>query len=382
MIFFYDDSTLGIENWILPAAYAGHFQTIVWIKPPWANQFPDGEFIFKIGKHKHNGKLRVTCSEDYFLSDTLWAPEHDLEIDENNAVYNPKTVTFQAISLVPESLQDSNPQKAEDKTAANDELSTSADKIVKSDSEQFPSVDQVRKVLEDAVGKGKAFLLDVDLDFFSTKNPFKDVYSQRQLGILEDLYRYDRPEDTTCQCLEECTKKRCRQLEAIEKILQQLSIGKEFSQQEREENSRLSQILELISDIKAGGNDTEIDYDLLHQAGMTCDDNDELPCHVSDQDEIKTLMLAMETVLSGLQKPTMVTVARSSYDDYCPKDQVEFIQHSVLRTLQTMYGKLDVQIDYWEYLDDDDDADGVVLCEQESSKGDLAEVEDNPQTLE
>ena len=33
--------SLSIENWILPAVYAGHISTIVWVHPVWANQIPD-----------------------------------------------------------------------------------------------------------------------------------------------------------------------------------------------------------------------------------------------------------------------------------------------------------------------------------------------------
>ena len=43
---------------MLPAAYAGHFRNLIWIKPPWANQMEDGLRNFIIGKHKDTGVIR------------------------------------------------------------------------------------------------------------------------------------------------------------------------------------------------------------------------------------------------------------------------------------------------------------------------------------
>ncbi|XP_076671852.1 UPF0489 protein C5orf22 homolog isoform X2 [Andrena cerasifolii] len=51
-------SEISIENWILPAAYAGHLKHLIWVKPPWANQMADGVTTFSIGKHKDNGSIR------------------------------------------------------------------------------------------------------------------------------------------------------------------------------------------------------------------------------------------------------------------------------------------------------------------------------------
>ncbi|KAG5309441.1 CE022 protein, partial [Acromyrmex insinuator] len=51
-------SEISIENWILPAAYAGHLKNLIWVKPPWANQVTDGVLTFLIGKQKETGLIR------------------------------------------------------------------------------------------------------------------------------------------------------------------------------------------------------------------------------------------------------------------------------------------------------------------------------------
>ena len=51
-------SSLSIENWIMPALYAGHIDHVIWVKPTWADQLPDETKHVHIGKHRDTGKLR------------------------------------------------------------------------------------------------------------------------------------------------------------------------------------------------------------------------------------------------------------------------------------------------------------------------------------
>jgi len=51
-------SRVSIENWMMPAAYAGHFSNLVWIKPPWARQMLDGAHTFLIGRQRNSGEIR------------------------------------------------------------------------------------------------------------------------------------------------------------------------------------------------------------------------------------------------------------------------------------------------------------------------------------
>lgn len=51
-------SSLSIENWILPAVYAGHFSTLIWMKPQWANQLENGCHKFKIGIDKASKEIK------------------------------------------------------------------------------------------------------------------------------------------------------------------------------------------------------------------------------------------------------------------------------------------------------------------------------------
>ncbi|XP_015188449.1 PREDICTED: UPF0489 protein C5orf22 homolog isoform X1 [Polistes dominula] len=55
---------ISIENWIMPAVYAGHFRYLIWVKPPWAKQLPDGVLEFFIGKHKNTGTISEGSEEE------------------------------------------------------------------------------------------------------------------------------------------------------------------------------------------------------------------------------------------------------------------------------------------------------------------------------
>ena len=49
---------LSISDWILPAVYAGHLGSVIWLKPPWCSQIPDGRYELTVGRHKEDGLLK------------------------------------------------------------------------------------------------------------------------------------------------------------------------------------------------------------------------------------------------------------------------------------------------------------------------------------
>ena len=123
---------LSIESWILPATYLGVIDTVIWVCPPWCNQIPEGEIKFSIGQHKQTGQILTTCTESYFLSEGITCDREDL--------LNPKDVTLIVYRL------------------------------------NYSSVDtlKLQKVVE-TVGSSN-FILDIDLDFYSTKVQFNKIF--------------------------------------------------------------------------------------------------------------------------------------------------------------------------------------------------------------
>ncbi|XP_029796905.1 UPF0489 protein C5orf22 homolog isoform X2 [Suricata suricatta] len=295
---------LSIENWIMPAVYAGHFSHVLWLHPTWAQQIREGKHHFLVGRDTSTTTIRVTSTDHYFLSDGLYVTEDQLEnqkplqLDvimvkpyklcnkqENDAVSSAKKpkLALEDAENTACSNCDSYSEGLEKDTVTQKRDGTCLEQscLCFSESQECQTTVSTGEILE-ILKKGDAFVLDIDLDFFSVKNPFKEMFTQEEYKILQELYQFKKP-DT---------------------------------------------------------NLTEV-----HQAGLTCDYS-ELPHHISTEQEIEYLIQSVYYLLKNLPKPTLVTVARSSLDDYCPSEQVDTIQEKVLNVLSSLYGAVDTHLVY------------------------------------
>lgn len=448
--------SLSIENWILPAVYAGHISHVVWVKPPWCSQIHDKTLQFYVGQCKKTGTIRTTCTESYFISETLYVPENQLD--------NKKALRFTIMSLHPkqweegpirdncmasstgvevrgkiegkmcvekrdkmvgktyveerdkmvgktslvegdtivETISIASEIKAFEDLNSNTENQFSGENCIVSDDKELTESSSKKRKMEslvndkkkdgvsctgdksNSVGKissndesklckdiseysrfdddslqfsvptleslqllsaclaGRQYVLDIDLDFFSTMNPFREMYGMKQYQILSELYKFEKSASLSEEDLETCVMNRQKQLTDLKAVFTSLEHNPEAEIQ----HPRCDLIQELISDLKSSS--PVIDYLMLHEAGCTCDDT-ELPHHVSTNSQIATLIDTVQDMLSYLTKPTIITVARSSSDDYCPPNQVDMIQDSVLTILQDLYQEISVDM---PYLDD------------------------------
>ncbi|RZC41506.1 UPF0489 domain containing protein [Asbolus verrucosus] len=277
---------VSIENWMLPAAYAGHFKHLWWIKPPWARQIQDGAQNFRIGNNK-NGNIRVDCKENYFISECLVSRIGDLE--------NVKEVGLRVITI--------------------------SDKVD-------------RKIVSQVESP---YILDVDLDFFSTSNPFKDIYDKANTySILKELYNFEGPKSTDDEEVFRTVAKREKQIEELEHIFKHLQEFRELSQ--NYDTSDAYKKIKNLKELMLGQyNDEEIDWELVHDAGCTCDDS-ELPHHVSSDEELSVMFEYFCGFLEILPAPpVIITVSRSTEDDYTPSEDVERIQEFVLDALNKKF---------------------------------------------
>jgi hypothetical protein len=118
-----------IETFQLAAVWVGLVRRVVWLRPDWARQLPDGERSFRLGVGGE-GRLLVDDPSDYWVLEGDWAPAADL----HGAV--PVELRVAPLSAVP----------------AHEPLA------------------------------GPAAILDVDLDGFATRNPGADRLRERGLG--------------------------------------------------------------------------------------------------------------------------------------------------------------------------------------------------------
>uniref|UniRef100_A0A8C0W7Z9 CE022 protein n=1 Tax=Castor canadensis TaxID=51338 RepID=A0A8C0W7Z9_CASCN len=359
---------LSIENWIMPAVYAGHFSHVIWFHPTWAQQMREGKHHFFVGKDISTTTIRVTSTDHYFLSDGLYVPEDQLE--------NQKPLQLDVIMVKPYKLcnnQDENAavssakkpklalEDAENAVSANcdshleglqkDTVTQRSDQACRepscpcsSESQQCHSTANTGEMLE-MVKKGDAFVLDIDLDFFSVKNPFKEMFTQEEYKILQELYQFKKPaSNLTEDDLVDVVDTRIHQLEDLEATFADLCDGDDEETIQRwASNPGMESLVPLVQSLKKR---MEVpDYEMVHQAGLTCDYS-ELPHHISTEQEIEYLIQSVYYLLKNLPKPTLVTIARSSLDDYCPSEQVDIIQEKVLNVLRSLYGTLDTHLVY------------------------------------
>lgn len=308
---------LSIENWLMPTAYAGHFNRMIWMKPEWAKQIENGDYRFFIGDY--NGVIRVSSDLEYFLSEGSYRPLCDLS--------NPKEVNLNVMELNCELID-----------AINFES------IFDNDTEA-------------------SYVLDIDLDFFSTRNPFltcvpsKAIYNKLKKIFQHDFFDEKRSDcnkhvsskpnnhiDTHEQCdgLLAFTQRRLQHLDDLEAIFKHLNQARNLENFQMPEGlSKLwPGILQLIEDItKEFNNENDIDWLLMYDAGCTFDSG-ELPHHESTSDEIAKHVELFKLFLKALPKsPIIITIARSSEDDYCPAHQVDQIQCLVLETIYNVFGE-------------------------------------------
>ncbi|XP_038626253.1 UPF0489 protein C5orf22 homolog isoform X2 [Tachyglossus aculeatus] len=193
--------------------------------------------------------------------------------------------------------------------------------------------------------EGDAFILDVDLDFFSVKNPFKEMYTKEEYRLLQELYNFKKLEaGATEEDLVDCVENRIQQLEDLEAAFADLCEGDdEETVRTWAKNPGMQSLVPLVQSLKSRM--SLPDYEMVHQAGLTCDYS-EPPHHIRTEEEIEGLVQSIWQLLKQLPKPTLVTIARSSLDDYCPPEQVDTIQEKVLNALYSLYAAVEVHLEY------------------------------------
>ncbi|KAG1969893.1 UPF0489 protein C5orf22 homolog [Pimephales promelas] len=356
-------SELSIENWIMPMVYAGHLSHVAWLHPYWAQQIKEGEHSMCVGRDSSTTTIRVTSRDDYFLSDALYVPLDQLEnpkklhldvirVDPANSLQKRNHKNGQSDAKIPKAAVKeggdvplrrdtpctSSSQPLDSSTASGDII----DSVVKADEGSTSYItDKLLAVIEQT----DPFILDIDLDFFSCKNPFKEMYTKEEYDLLQELFSFSRPhQDSNEEELLDCVERRTHQLEDLEAAFADLVEDDSNETVERlAANPRMKSLVRLVHSLK---NRTQSpDYEMVHQAGLTCDFS-ELPHHISSEEEIQQMILAVQLFLEALPKPTIVTISRSSLDEYCPAEQVDSIQNSVLNILESLFGCLDVHREY------------------------------------
>lgn len=304
-----------IENWIIPNCYNGIINRVVWVKPPWANQITTKSQIMFVGKCTETGTIRLECKENYYIAEGLYKPRDKLE--------DVKEIRLDCVTLGSAILKES-----EDLWEMRSETKS--------------------------IGQS-GYILDIDLDFFSTQNPFLNIYDKVFLyQRLQEIFAFECPESSSEEHILKAQEKRLAQLKEIEDLFKHLEKFKAMPKFEGPDPGPLhSKVAVLVELLNQNYTKEEIDWDLIYSAGCTIDDH-ELPHHVSTDDEVDILIDSLIDFLATFEAPPLViTISRSSSDDYTPQEQVDDIQDKVLSLLYAKFSKCDDPI--LAFLDEDYD---------------------------
>jgi len=161
---------------------------------------------------------------------------------------------------------------------------------------------------------------------------------------IKSIYHFELNESMSIEGNQSARKKSLKQLGIFFKSLRALkSSGNIMSKlpellkaiSDKQVNVKVKSLVEDMTDCRDG---LEEDWNLLHCAGCTSDgDDSSLPNHPSSDLEISTLVKQFSSLLDCLPRPMIVTLARSSLDDYCPPSKVEQVQNLVVEQLHDKY---------------------------------------------
>ncbi|XP_076253220.1 misexpression suppressor of ras 6 [Rhynchophorus ferrugineus] len=304
---------LSIENWIMPAAYAGHFTHLFWVKPVWAKQIDDGDYYFKIGRDKTQGTIRVNCKENYFVYEGLYKSEQELD--------HIKEVRLNVATLGNRIMN------------GNDDLS------------------QIKITLSTCTAP---YILDIDLDFFSTSNPFRKLYDKANMyERVKEIYKFKPLKSKTDDALISFTKEREDQLQQLERTFKSIQDNKELKLDDITDPDVGLKITKLYETLLENYSEEYIDWELIHDAGCTWDDTD-LPHHVSTEEQLEVMFETFTTFLESLSTaPVVITISRSTEDDYTPGEDVDTIQEKVLEILKDKYNCETPVLSYKDNVDEE-----------------------------
>ncbi|XP_004347058.2 hypothetical protein CAOG_05373 [Capsaspora owczarzaki ATCC 30864] len=137
---------IDIAEFILPAVFAGHVSHMLWIRPPWARQIADGKYTITVGRELISGLVKVHCGEQllpYFVDDGA-------AVERLEALDGPSCKTL-ALCVA-----------------------------------ALPLVPAQHAFLSDA--SVSTWILDIDLDYFSTTNPWlQELAFRRPASLNGDL---------------------------------------------------------------------------------------------------------------------------------------------------------------------------------------------------
>jgi len=343
------DSLTDIATWITPLVVAGYLDEVIWVAGHWCKQIKEGtyELVCGIGK---DGKLK-TCDADESrpssaLKDYWQGDGTDSKLSK---------VRYQRKWLL---------------------------HVVKYSKDGTLSPKQTELIHNVCVGQ--PWVLDIDEDFFSCNNPYRDgfeaCFGKSTFTLLKTLYDSEiehSGEQNDDDLMKKIFNKKLFVRSSTEYlkhtlVRQMIRILNKAGKNGKVLMKKFYQIFNhhyQTTGYKANIKPEDLfNFDELNDTGEMTG----LPHHISELDEITSMGNTTQRLLKSMDRPLYVTLATSRSDRYLPDCQAQLIHGMLDEMMETVYKRVKVtRRDCPKYTInfDEDSTDEEQSSEEESTSG-------------
>lgn len=204
--------------------------------------------------------------------------------------------------------------------------------------EEPDDVKDISEITSKYITQNTPWILDIDLSFFSTTNPFVSLYKKSKIyPLLEEIFAYKKPENDTEEEIKKAAEYREEQLKELEKIFICLEENRTLSDEFL--NSVYYEKIKTMKDkLDEHFPDDQIDWKHLFDAGCVCN-NLQLPVHQTPREKVLEFIQHFGKLLDVFAcPPTVISMARScEYDVFVPLKDCNFIEENVVAFLKKSY---------------------------------------------
>ncbi|KAJ8563979.1 hypothetical protein ON010_g7366 [Phytophthora cinnamomi] len=227
--------------------------------------------------------------------------------------------------------------------------------------------------------KSKGYVLDIDLDYFSTWNPFcRDLEArigESAVQVVAQVFacvRFKRAPLENMTAIQRNSERRsfCEFMERFKAINMQgnsASAKLEWTQLVSElaflyaDSIEVEELFGKFAEVLDRYHDDEATRNEIWAAGPFLG----LPHHESSSEEIERIVTELEHflhshALDASNPPAIVTIAKSTGDEYLPPHQLDEVLSSVLKMLERVFGELSTKFVEYEPVDDEDEEEKTV----------------------